>query len=123
MTSLYGTWHPIRAELDGAAAPSLALERMELVLRADSYAVSFAGEIHDRGDLVQTTSTLILTAQHGANSGRVVPAIYQLVGDRLRICYGLDGISPANFETKPGSRRYSVTYRRHTATPSSLNEA
>ena len=115
MTSLLGIWHPIRAELDGEAAPDLALERMELVLLADAYTVSFAGSVHDRGVLAHTETTLTLTAQHGPNDGRIVPAIYQLAGDRLRICYGLDGVLPIAFATQAGSQRYLVTYRRQTA--------
>ena len=112
MTTLHGTWHPIRAELDGEAAPALALERMELLFERDAYTVSFAGVAHDRGAYIQTATTLTLTAQHGANAGRVIPAIYQLAGDRLRICFGIDGIAPADFKTAPRSSRYLVTYRR-----------
>lgn len=114
MSNLQGTWRPVRAELDGEAAPDLALERMELVLRSDAYSVSFAGAIHDRGVFAHTATTLTLTAQQGANDGRIIPAIYQLAGDRLRICYGLDGVLPLAFATQAGSQRYLVTYRRHT---------
>lgn len=113
MSNLHGTWRPVRAELDGEAAPDLALERMELLLQPDSYTVRFAGAVHDHGAYIQTETTLILTAQQGANSGRVIPAIYQLVGDRLRICYGIDGLAPTAFKTHAGSQRYLVTYRRH----------
>jgi uncharacterized protein (TIGR03067 family) len=112
MTSIQGTWHPIRAELDGQAAPELALERMELVFSESGYSVSFAGTVHDRGAVTYTDSTLILTAHHGPNSGRIIPAIYQLAGDRLRICYGLGGDAPTAFQTTTGSQRYLVTYRR-----------
>ena len=113
---LPGTWRPVRAELDGQEAPSMAIERMELVLTAESYTVSFAGTIHDRGAVKFTDSSLTLTGQLGANDGRDIPAIYQLVGDRLRICYGLDGTTPAEFKTGANSQRYLVTYRRLTAT-------
>ncbi|MDF3056828.1 MAG: hypothetical protein K0R17_1043 [Rariglobus sp.] len=115
MSTLHGTWHPIRAELDGEAAPALALERMELILQSDAYSVSFAGMVHDRGTFIQTASALVLTAHHGPNTGRVIPAIYQLAGDRLRICYGMDGTAPTAFQTSTGSRRYLVTYRRQPA--------
>lgn len=112
---LHGSWLPLRAELDGEAAPSLALERMELVLGAGSYAVSFAGEVRDRGALAHDDATLTLLASHGGHAGRVIPAIYQLAGDRLRICYALDGGTPSAFATAPGSQRYLVTYRRLTS--------
>ena len=113
--SLHGTWRPVRAELDGQHAPELALERMEFILREDVYTVRFAGETHDRGTFTHTEAVLTFTASHGTNAGRIITAIYQLVGDRLRICYGLDGTAPAAFKTAPGSCRYLVTYRREAA--------
>jgi uncharacterized protein (TIGR03067 family) len=113
--SLPGKWHPIRAELDGQPAPELALQRMEFHLTATDYAVHFGGEPYDRGTFTHTATTLHLTAHHGPNTGRVITAIYQLAGDRLRICYGLDGTAPAEFKTAPGSARYLVTYRRQPA--------
>ena len=112
---LQGTWLPVRAELDGEAAPALALERMELVFRHDTYAVSFAGTVHDAGAFTHTAATLTLTGRLAPHAGRVVPAIYQLVGDRLRICYGIDGTEPVAFTTAANSARYLVTYRRQTA--------
>ncbi len=110
--SLHGQWRPVRAELDGEEAPAIALDRMELLFQADTYTMRFAGEVHDHGTFIHTVASITLTAQHGANSGRVIPAIYQLVGDRLRICYGIDGQVPTEFKTSPGSQRYLVTYRR-----------
>lgn len=112
MTSLHGTWQPVRAELDGESAPELALESMLLVLAANAYIVSFAGEIHDSGTFAHSFPTLTLTARHGPHAGRVVPALYQLAGNRLRICYGIDGTLPDAFATAANSRRYLVTYRR-----------
>ena len=111
--SLPGKWLPVRAELDGQPAPALALERMEFHLTATDYAVHFGGEPYDCGTFTHTETTLHLTAQKGPNAGRVITAIYQLAGDRLRICYGLDGTSPSVFKTSPASARYLVTYRRH----------
>jgi uncharacterized protein (TIGR03067 family) len=110
--NLHGNWRPVRAELDGQEAPTMALERMEFVLSEAEYLVRFAGEIHDRGLWCRTESTLTLTSQHEANDGRQIPAIYQLAGERLRICYGLDGNEPAEFKTSASSQRYLVTYRR-----------
>jgi uncharacterized protein (TIGR03067 family) len=110
--TLHGHWQPIRAELDGQPAPALALERMEFVLSESGYSVSFGGEVYDRGSFTHTETTLNMTATQGPHDGRVISAIYQLVGDRLRVCYALDGTAPDAFKTAPGSQRYLVTYRR-----------
>ncbi len=113
--SLHGHWQPIRAELDGQPAPALALERMKFILSDEGYTVSFGGEVYDSGGFTHTETTLSMTAHRGPHDGRVVSAIYQLVGDRLRVCYGLDGTAPHEFKTAPDSQRYLVTYRRHNA--------
>ena len=110
--NLPGKWRPVRAELDGQEAPAMALDRMELVLSDSTYTVRFAGEVHDQGMWSFTESSLTLTCQHGANDGRLIPAIYQLAGERLRVCYGLDGNVPVEFKTSANSQRYLVTYRR-----------
>ena len=115
--AIEGLWLPIRAELDGVEAPAMVIERTELTLRAGKYAVHFADEHHDRGryELITVESghaRLTLTGTHGENAGRTLHAIYQLAGNRLRICYGLDGVTPETFSTRLDSQRYLVTYRR-----------
>lgn len=115
--SLHGQWHPIRAELDGQPAPALALDSMVFILSESGYTVSFAGEVYDRGTFTHTPTNLSMTAREGPHAGRVIVAIYQLVGDRLRICYALDGTAPTEFKTAPDSQRYLVTYRRAVAGP------
>ncbi len=115
--AIEGLWLPVRAELDGVEAPALVLERTEFTLRAGTYAVRFAAEHHDRGryELISVESghaRLTLTGTHGENAGRTLHAIYQLVGNRLRICYGLNGVPPDTFSTRVDSARYLVSYRR-----------
>lgn len=115
-TELEGIWFPIRAELDGEMAPGMALEKMQLTLRAGRYAVAFGHETADEGtylaERVQEQIVLTLQGTRGTNTGREIPSIAQLRGDRLRVCYGLDGVLPVEFATASGSRRYLVTYRR-----------
>jgi uncharacterized protein (TIGR03067 family) len=114
---LEGRWQPLRAEFAGVPAPAEVLEKTEFELRAGHYTVRFDGEVADQGSYAHdrfASGALILTGLKGTNAGRTIPAIYQLAGDRLRICYGMDGQSPDAFATTPGSQRYLVTYRRKT---------
>lgn len=112
MPSLTGRWDMIKAELAGENAPDMLALRVELELTAVTYAVSFAGQVADRGTYVLEGETLILTGTEGPNQGRTIPCILQLAGDRLRVCYGLDGVAPTEFATKPGVQHYLATYRR-----------
>jgi uncharacterized protein (TIGR03067 family) len=115
-TALPGTWEMIRAESAGENSPELLALRVELHLAADTYAVRFGGQIADRGfythDTAGTPAALTLVGTEGPNRGRTIPCIFQLVGNRLRICYGLDGTAPTAFTTTAGSSHYLATYRR-----------
>jgi uncharacterized protein (TIGR03067 family) len=116
MTSLSGIWQMVRAELDGETAPELVAQRTLLELTQNSYRVSFDGAEVDEGsceyDAVGNLSSLVLHGRTGANGGRTIRAIYQHVGDRLRVCYGLDGVMPTSFSTHREGKRYLATYRR-----------
>lgn len=113
---LDGKWQMVRAELDGETAPELIAQRTELTLSKGAYTVRFDTQISDRGTFELSANiearTIVLHGKTGANAGRTIPCIYQLVGDRLRICFGLDGIAPADFITGPKQQRYLATYRR-----------
>ena len=110
--SLLGTWEMIRAESGGENSPDLLALRVELELTADTYVVRFAEKTADRGTYTATAPALTLLGLDGPNRGRTIPCIFQLAGDRLRICYGLDGTAPTAFATAAGSAHYLATYRR-----------
>ena len=56
---------------------------------------------------------LAITATAGPDSGKTFPAIYELKGDTLRICYDLSGAkSPTEFKSIAGTKLYAVTYNR-----------
>ena len=106
----------VRAEHDGDQAPDLVAQRTVLEFTRDTYLVRFDGAIVDQGRAEMNQSspltTLLLFGTSGPNQGRTLSCIYQQVGDRLRICYGLDGIQPSEFTTKSGQNRYLATYQR-----------
>jgi uncharacterized protein (TIGR03067 family) len=108
---LAGTWEMVRAEQDGVVAEELVALRVELELTADRYVVRFAGEVADRGQYSVKFNTLILVGTEGPNQGRTIPCIFQQKGNRLRICYGLDGVAPTTFTTSAGSSHYLAAYR------------
>jgi len=112
MSPLAGTWELIRAEQNGETAPELVALHVELELTADTYVVRFAGKVADRGLFVTAANGLTLTGTEDPNKGRTIPCVFQVVGDRLRVCYGLDGTAPTAFATAAGSPHYLATYRR-----------
>ena len=112
--SLEGSWQMVRAELDGESAPELVAQRTLLRFYRGSYQVSFDGAVIDEGTCersVDGQNRLTLRGNSGPNSGSTITAIFQQAGQRLRICFGLDGVMPTAFSTAIGSNRYLATYR------------
>jgi uncharacterized protein (TIGR03067 family) len=77
----------------------------------------FVGEEPDRGtdtlDSTTTPKSMTIIGTAGPNIGRTFPAIFELKGDTLRICYDLSGAKhPTEFKSIAGTRLYLVTYNR-----------
>lgn len=106
----------IRAERGGDPAPEEATRLIVLELRNGEYFVRYQGEVTDQGTFevggVVDTRTLLLRGATGLNAGRTIPGVFQLRGDRLRVCYGLNGIAPTEFATAIGDERYLAVYQR-----------
>lgn len=114
--ALEGRWDMVRAELAGVAAPELAVANIQVEISAGNYAVKFGNHVADRGsyalDPHPTHAAMTFRGVEGPNAGKSIPCIYQLVGDRLRVCYGLDGARPSAFATTPAAQHYLATYKR-----------
>ncbi len=110
--ALDGVWEMMRAESGGENSQDLIALKVELEVGAGVYIVRFAGQIADRGTFsIDGNDAFILTGLEGPNQGRTIPCLFQRVGDRLRVCYGLDGIAPISFASPVGSTHYLATYR------------
>jgi uncharacterized protein (TIGR03067 family) len=114
--SIKGTWTPAKAELAGNPMPDTLLKTIILKLDHGNYDVSVAGH-PDKGTYTLEPSSkpkaITIKGTEGPNKGKTIPAIYELKGDSLRICYDLSGATrPAKFKTVPGTQLYLVTYER-----------
>ena len=78
---------------------------------------AFAANLPDKGTYTLDTTTkpksITITGTEGPNNGKTYPAIYELKGDTLRICYDLSGAKrPTEFKSIAGTRLYLVDYNR-----------
>lgn len=83
-----------------------------LSLTADTY--EFAG---DRGTYsvspAASPARMDIRGREGPNRVRTIPAIYELAGDQLTICYQLGpGERPRDFTSPKGSQVLIVRYKR-----------
>lgn len=116
---IQGTWLPSSAELGGQAMTDNFLTNTVLKLDQGNYLVTVAGS-PDKGtytlDLNAQPKAMDINGTAGPNAGRNIPAIFELHGDTLRICYGLDGSPrPTEFKSPPGTKYFLVAYRRQAA--------
>src|SRR6185437_12515782 len=114
--TVQGNWKPVKAELAGEPMPDPVLKTISLKLENGKYEV-FVGDHPDRGtytiDSTSTPKSMTVTGTEGPNQGKIFPAIYELDGDTLRICYDLSGAKrPTEFKTVAGTKLYLVTYQR-----------
>jgi len=117
---LNGTWKPQQAVLAGQPSPPAVLEAITLTIDGTNYevvVVTEKGPSPDRGTLAfdptANPKAMTITGVEGPNAGRIIPAIYELDGDTLRICYDLSRKQrPAEFKSAPATRLYLVTYQR-----------
>ncbi|HUJ71287.1 MAG TPA: TIGR03067 domain-containing protein, partial [Verrucomicrobiae bacterium] len=75
------------------------------------------GSLPDKGtytiDSTTKPKSMTVTGTEGPNNGKTFPAIYELKGDQLRICYDLSGAKrPTEFKSIAGTQLYLVTYNR-----------
>src|ERR1700719_4526956 len=101
--NIQGTWLPTKAEIGGKPMGNDFINSTSLKLDDGKYTVIVAGA-PDKGaytiDPAQKPKLIDITGTEGRNLGKKIPAIYELRGDTLRICYGLGGSArPAEFKS------------------------
>ena len=109
---LEGTWIATSAELGGVALPPAVLATLRLVLQGGQYAL---GNDHGtyRVDERASPAAIDVAGADGPNSGRQIPAIFEIANNMLRICYDLSlSARPTAFQSPAGSKLFLVTFRR-----------
>jgi uncharacterized protein (TIGR03067 family) len=113
---LDGTWQVVRAEYQGESVPKIVADATAIEFSLGQYRIKFDGTDVDQGrfEIIRTTteSMLLLHGTAGVHQDRTIRCIFQHAGDRLRLCYGLDGVKPTEFKTTRRDNRYLAVYRR-----------
>jgi uncharacterized protein (TIGR03067 family) len=114
--ALKGAWKVEKAVLRGQDTTD-AFKTAVLSLTDDGkYVVDF-GSMLDKGkvevDPAKKPKQMTITGTEGPSQGKSLPAIYELSGDTLKICYQLEGKDPpAALESKAGTATLFIEYKR-----------
>lgn len=116
LTAVQGSWTPARVELAGRPMTDDFLNSIRLNLDNGKHEV-FVGALPDNRTYTIDSKTrpksMTVTGPVGPSQGKTFPAIYEIQGGTLRICYGLSGAKRlTEFKTSAGTKLHLVTYNR-----------
>jgi uncharacterized protein (TIGR03067 family) len=115
---LPGAWVPVAANVSGKELLVAELRVKYLVFDGHDYSIiDRSNQIVDRGEYLvnenATPQTLDIVGRDGPNAGRSMLAIFELDGDRLTVCYDLQGNSrPVDMLPQENQLLLSITYER-----------
>jgi uncharacterized protein (TIGR03067 family) len=114
--ALNGTWLPQSGEFGGNKFPDEVLKTIKLEIKDGVYTVT-VGNAVDKGtakiDASKKPKEMDIAGTDGPNKGKMFPAIYELDGDTLKICYDLGGKDrPKAFKSESGTMTFLATYKR-----------
>jgi uncharacterized protein (TIGR03067 family) len=118
LKKMAGDWAPVLMQLNGKKQPASVLKSIKLSINGDKYS-TVTGLDQDEGtlalDATKEPRQMDITSSVGENKGKPIPCIYELKGNELRICYGLNGTArPADFKSGDDEKGVVLlmTYKR-----------
>lgn len=117
MKDMVGTWAIEKAELGGKDVAA-TLKGSKLTIETGGKYSSDVGGQSDKGtftvDEKKSPKAMDIKSEAAPDlKDKTLPAIYELKGDTLTVCYGLDfKTRPAKFESPDKSEVLLVTYKR-----------
>lgn len=119
MDQLQGSWRLISRERDGKADAADAVKDIIMINKGDRF--TFKGAASGAGategtftvDATKKPKAMDRTPADGPRKGKLVPSIYALDGDTLKICAALGGGErPKEFTSKAGSGHVLSVFKR-----------
>jgi uncharacterized protein (TIGR03067 family) len=112
-----GTWTFESVAAGGKEVPAAEFKGITVTFEGDTYTVKKGDEViqaaKQKLDPSKSPKTLDVTVVEGANKGTVIPGIYEISGDTLKVCFDPEGKKrPAEFKTASGSQTTLVVHKR-----------
>ncbi len=112
-----GTWRPLNGKLSGRPVPRSQLESLVLDIDGGRYQTRGVG-YDESGDLISGEANegqpqpIDMVIKKGPNAGRTIEAIARLDGDKLVICFAINGYRPSSFESNDENQTLLLEYQR-----------
>lgn len=115
---LKGTWKIVGGEEGGRRLTKEMFEGQTLQFETSTYRVHVSGMQIEEGtftiDGAKDPKTIDLTIVKGDDQGKVQLGIYEVMSNRLRVCFARPGAKerPVRFKTEPGEERFTLELDR-----------
>jgi uncharacterized protein (TIGR03067 family) len=112
-----GTWIPTEGSMAGQKLTDQFLNNTKLLLNEGKYTV-IVGEDKEEGTYKVDTSKpspypLDIETTSGPNKGRKIPAIVEVNGDTMKVCYNMGSKDrPKDFKSTAENKFVVMTYKR-----------
>lgn len=115
LEKLAGKWQPTAMQVGESKVPPETMKNITLIIDGDKYHTIVSGQ-SDKGtlkvDAKAKPKAMDIVGTEGPNKGKTFPAIYEIEGDTLKICYALEGTKrPTEFKAS-GEKILLVTYKK-----------
>jgi uncharacterized protein (TIGR03067 family) len=108
-----GTWTFESVETGGKEIPAEEFKGVTITFEGARYTVKKGAEViqvaTQKLDASKSPKTIDVTVAEGPNKGTVIPGIYEISGDTLRVCFDPEGKKrPTEFKAASGSQTLVV---------------
>ena len=116
--ALQGTWKVIASESKGEKVPAEDIKDLFLIFRGEAILIREGGKTQDNFsfllDPLKKIKEIDVTLKVGPQKGRVDRGIYEIDGDKLRICIqaNKDEARPREFMSRANSELWLVVLQR-----------
>jgi len=117
LKQLQGEWKAVSADKDGQPPPADVLENLRMTFTKDKILVHIKDErkeVSFKIDPGKKPKAIDVTPAEGPQAGKVVPGIYEVTGETLRLAFaeGDNAKRPESFTPKAGSNLTVLTLKK-----------
>lgn len=116
--ALQGVWKVTASESKGEKVPAEDIKDLYLIFRGDTIHIREGGKTEERFSFLlsplKKVKEIDLSLKVGPQKGRADRAIYEIDGDKLRICIqtNKDAARPSEFATRANSELWLIVLQR-----------